>query len=171
MFKPGVAIQWGQLDVGTPVTSNTVTIVHPSGLATATFTADNEVDWEPASRWNHYLLWMSPVISFDIVTAEMMIKPEVLNLGSKGVLTAFVNLPEPYSASNVVANSIECQGANATQVMERDGQLICKFDRQELQELVSGEAVELTLTGQLSDGMPFEAADTIAVIAPGKRGK
>lgn len=172
IFKPGVAIQWGQLDNHDPMTSNTVTIVHPSGLGTATFTADNVVDWEPASRWNHCILWLSPVISFDVpVPAEMTIKPEVLNLGSRGVITAFVRLPGAYSPSDVAEETVQCQGASPTQVVVSDGQLICKFDRQQLDDLEPGEAVELTLTGQLDNGLPFEATDAIRVVAPGKKGK
>lgn len=45
--------------------------------------------------------------------------------------------------------------------------LMVKFDRQAVENIVSvGEAVKITVTGQLTDGKKFEGSDTIKVISP-----
>ena len=170
MFKPGVAIQWGEMNVGTPVTSTTVTITHPTYPASATFIADNEVDWEPASRTNYFVLWLNPVISLDVVVpADVIIEPQTLNLGSKGVLTAFIRLPQPYSPADVAMDTVRCQGVTAKRISRQGDVILCKFDRQQLQDLLPGKGVELTVTGQLADGLTFAGSDTITVTDPGRK--
>ena len=45
---------------------------------------------------------------------------------------------------------------------------IAKFNRQDLVDVMTGDTVELTVTGDLFDGTPFEGSDTIRVIDQGK---
>ncbi|MGB3459154.1 MAG: hypothetical protein WBB08_07650 [Halobacteriota archaeon] len=50
-----------------------------------------------------------------------------------------------------------------------DNKYIAKFDREDLREdLPTGDEVEMTVTGKLFDGTPFEGSDTIRVIDKGK---
>ena len=96
------------------------------------------------------------------------IKPETLNLKSKGVLTAFIELPECYGEEDVDIGTVECEGAPAVNaMMANDGKLIVKFDREDLVGVSPGDAVELTVTGQLTNGTPFAGSDTIRVIDRG----
>jgi len=102
------------------------------------------------------------------IAAEIEMKPETLNLKSKGLFTAFINLPEGYDEEDVDISTVECEGAPAVSgVMADDGRLIAKFDREDLQDVPTEDAVELTVTGRLSDGTAFAGSDTIRVIDKG----
>jgi len=102
------------------------------------------------------------------IHVEIDIKPETLNLKSKGVFTAFIELPECYCEEDVDIGTVECEGASALRVvMADDGRLIVKFDRKDLVGVSPGDAVELTVTGQLTNGTPFAGSDTIRVIDRG----
>jgi hypothetical protein len=66
---------------------------------------------------------------------------------------------------------VKCEGAPAVRGMaseEDNGTYIAKFNRQDLKNVTEGDAVELTVTGELSDGRLFEGNDTIRVIDKGK---
>lgn len=102
------------------------------------------------------------------IAVEIDIKPETLNLQSKGLFTAFIDLPEGYDEEDVDISTVECEGAPALKgMMADDGRLIVKFDREDLQNVPTGDAVELTITGRLSDGTAFVGSDTIRVIDKG----
>lgn len=93
------------------------------------------------------------------------IKPETLNLKSKGEFTAFINLPEGYNEEDIDINTVECEGAPALKgMMANDGKFIIKFDRKDLKNVPTGDSVELTVTGKLTDGTIFTGSDIIRVI-------
>lgn len=100
------------------------------------------------------------------------IKPETLNLGSKGVFKAFITLPADIDdAINII--KVECEGAPAVGGMaseEDDGTYAVKFNGQDLVNVETGDAVELTVTGELSDGTLFKCNNTIRVIDKGRWG-
>jgi len=52
--------------------------------------------------------------------------------------------------------------------MANNKKLVVKFDREDLDNVPTGETVELTVTGKLTDGTKFAGSDIIRVIAPGK---
>ena len=52
--------------------------------------------------------------------------------------------------------------------MADDNKLIVKFDREDLVNVPLGDAVTLTVTGELTDGTVFAGSDVIRVISPGK---
>ncbi|MEA1958010.1 MAG: S8 family serine peptidase [Euryarchaeota archaeon] len=97
------------------------------------------------------------------------IRPKTLNLGSKGVFTAFITFfpEEDYNVTDINISTVECEGAPAVKGMvseEDNGTYIVKFNRQDLVNVSTGDAVELTVTGKLNDGRLFEGNDTIRVI-------
>ena len=55
--------------------------------------------------------------------------------------------------------------------MSDDGRLVVKFNREDLVGVSTGDAVELTVTGQLTNGTPFTGSDTIRVIDKGGKKK
>ncbi|KAF5436887.1 Outer membrane protein assembly factor BamB, contains PQQ-like beta-propeller repeat, partial [Candidatus Methanophagaceae archaeon] len=105
------------------------------------------------------------------IPAGVRIAPETLNLNASGVFTAFITLPEGYDVADIVVNTVECEGAPAlsgTVSASDNGTLVVKFDREDLRDdLPTGDEVEMTVTGELTDGTRFEGSDTVKVMAKG----
>ena len=106
--------------------------------------------------------------------AEMKVTPQSLNLKSRGQwIICHLTLPEGYTGSDVVVSSLLLQGVVTVDKVAGDkssNKLVLKFNRSAVQSLLSeGNAVEITLTGQLSDGTEIEASNTIKVINPGSK--
>jgi len=95
------------------------------------------------------------------------------------VVTVYIELPEGYDVeetdiSTVMLNGIVPALAHPTDVGDYDSDgvsdLMVKFDRSDVQDVLEpGNEVEVTVSGQLTDGTSFEGADTIRVIAKGKK--
>jgi hypothetical protein len=108
--------------------------------------------------------YSSPQEITTITGTTITIKPETLNLKSKGKFTAFITLPEGYNVTDINISTVECEGAPADLKKKVDGDtFIAKFKRQEV-NVTEGDEVTLTVTGELNDGTPFEGNDTIRVI-------
>ena len=101
------------------------------------------------------------------ISANVTIKPETLNLASKGVFTAFIQLSEGYDVADINVSTVECEGAQAIREVGDSDMFIAKFNRQDLIDVPTVDEVELTVTGELYDGTPFEGSDTIRVIKKG----
>ncbi|NYT00644.1 MAG: hypothetical protein GKB99_02835, partial [Methanocellales archaeon] len=108
--------------------------------------------------------WL-PLFSSASAEAYIDLKPETLNLGSKGVFTAFITIQEPYNIADINIETVVCAGAHALSGhVADDGKYVAKFDREDITDVVPGLEVELILTGELFDGTRFEGSDTIRVI-------
>ena len=69
------------------------------------------------------------------------IKPETLNLASKGVFTAFIT---GYNVTDINISTVECEGAPAVRGMvseEDNGTYIVKFNRQDLVNVTKGDNI------------------------------
>ena len=113
-------------------------------------------------------------ISSAVIPAPVGLKvsPQTLNLKSKGKwITVQARLPAGYNRSDVVGSSLLLLGeVPASRVQQGNGaqKVMAKFSRSAVQALLApGEAVEVTLTGELKDGTPIAGSDTIRVIEPG----
>jgi len=111
---------------------------------------------------------------------EIDINPDTLNLRSRGrFITAYVELPEGYDPADIDVGTVclAVEGSDETVSAEprptavrdhdRDGvdDLMVKFDRQAVQELLSaGEEEVVYVGGLLVDGTEFLGADTVRVI-------
>lgn len=47
------------------------------------------------------------------IPATIRIEPEILNIKSKGVFTAFIELPEEYNVTDIGIDTVVCEGAKA----------------------------------------------------------
>ena len=107
------------------------------------------------------------------MSAEIDIDPDILNLKSKGRwITAYIELPEDYNASDIDISTVVLNGEipaelHPTEIGDYDTDgiidLMVKFDRASIIELLDTGEVTLTITGEVN-GTPFEGNDTIKVI-------
>ena len=101
------------------------------------------------------------------------IDPDTLNLRSEGQwITAYIELPEGYDAGDIDISTVVLNGEipaelHPTEIGDYDTDgiidLMVKFDRASIIELLDTGEVTLTITGEV-DGTPFEGNDTIKVI-------
>ncbi|OHA67752.1 MAG: hypothetical protein A3D59_03325 [Candidatus Wildermuthbacteria bacterium RIFCSPHIGHO2_02_FULL_47_17] len=105
-----------------------------------------------------------------IIPAKIKIEPETLNISSKGVFTAFIQIEKGFGASiyDINPETITISKAKAvkTTIDEENGTLIAKFNRQDLVGVATGDEVKLLLRGELFDGTVFEGSDTLKVTNP-----
>jgi hypothetical protein len=103
------------------------------------------------------------------VPVEFKFTPQSLNLRSRGRwVTCLLWLPEGYTGADIDTSSLLLLDAVSpvrVQASRRSTRVVMKFDRFAVQALLApGPAVEVTLTGQLTDGTPISGSDTIKVI-------
>ncbi len=110
----------------------------------------------------------------DVDVATVNLGPSVLNMKSAGKwVTLYIEPPEGHDVSEIdfsslkLQNSIDVEGQpTESGDYDNDGipDLMVKFDRQELIEILGPGDQIVTLTGQLSDGSPLNGIDTIRVL-------
>ena len=111
-------------------------------------------------------------------TAEIIVKPETLNLGSRGVFTVFIKFGEDYPVEEIDlgASSLVCNGAASQKlrVTQKDGGMVmAKFRRLDLDEMEPGDEVTIACEGTISSGgetVGVTGEDTIRVIGKKKTG-
>jgi len=142
-----------------------------------------------ASTWRFITSTVIP----EVIPAVIDIDPDTLNLKSNGEwLTAYIELPEGYDVSYDVSDinvstinlldSIPVDPTAPATIGDYDGDgisdLMVKFNRTAVIVYLGTEDVtedetgtdfyeESTITGELTDGTPFEGSDTIRVIDKG----
>jgi hypothetical protein len=137
------------------------------GVFEHTFTSDGELTHE------EFVLQTETTIDFD---------PDALNLKSKGEwVTAYIEFPEGYDVGDINVSTILLNGSvpvdpsapTAIGDYDNDGipDLMVKFDRTQVAEYILSKGimtgnVTLTITGQVNNGTPFQASDTIGIILP-----
>lgn len=97
------------------------------------------------------------------IPADVVIKPETINLTSNGKFTAFIVIPG-YEPNSIDPATVVCDGAPALYDVGSAYKFIAKFNIQDLVAITPGEEVPLTVTGQLYDGNSFSGTDTVRVI-------
>ncbi len=106
-----------------------------------------------------------------IIPADIDIQPDTLNLQSKAKwIRCYIRFPEGYDVADIAPESILLNSEVAPdrcRVHKAKQMLIVRFNRSEVQAIVDPGAVELTVSGELTDGTKFEGADTITVIDKG----
>jgi len=123
-------------------------------------------------------------ISDQIISVNLTIRPNTLNLKSRGVFTVFVTLnggdflsPSDTRGKPRVDfgnSSLACNGAEMIRasISNKDGgTLMAKFHRQDLENVTSGDGVLINCSGTLSvngTSVNVEGSDTIRVIGEKK---
>ena len=109
-----------------------------------------------------------------IVSLEYVdIDPDTLNLKSKGKwITAYIELPEGYDVNGIDVSTVRLDDTipaelRPTEIGDYDNDgipdLMVKFSRQDLIEILSVGQATLTITGEVN-GTSFEGSDTIRAI-------
>ncbi len=109
------------------------------------------------------------------ISATIDIDPDTLNLKSKGKwITCYIELPQDNDVGDIDVGTVMLNGivpaeARPTEVGDYDEDsipdLMVKFDRASVGEILEpGDEVEITVTGDLTDGASFSGTDTIRVI-------
>lgn len=119
-----------------------------------------------SNKW----IWIVSKTHYGNKYTQIRIKPETLNLASKGKFTASIRLPEGYDVADINLTTVMCEGAPALkEKIKKNGNVLeVKFNRHDLVNVSTGNAVRLTVTGMLMDGTKFEGSDVIRVINKGK---
>jgi len=107
----------------------------------------------------------------ETLNAEVEIKPETLNLASKGTFTAFITSDE-FDIKKIDGKTIRitCDGCNIAHAVNwnaAEKKFIAKFRTKDLENVDTGD-VKFIVTGKLKNGTFFEGSDTISVIDQGK---
>lgn len=123
----------------------------------------------------------SPTATPAVIQADVEIKPEAINLRSKGKFKAFIEFDSdsPYDVNDIVTETVECDGAKAIDGKVDRHRFIATFNIQDLdldskmmlyrgQEKDGKERQELTVTGELEDGTRFEGSDTVKIKGKGE---
>jgi len=104
--------------------------------------------------------------------ADVEIKPETLNIASKGIFTAFITSDE-FDIEDIKGNSVivTCDGCNSVHAVNwniANNKFIAKFRTEDLENVDTGD-VTFIVTGKLkNDDIVFKGSDTVKVIDQGK---
>lgn len=121
----------------------------------------------------------------DFVMATVEYGPETINLKSRGkFVTAYIELPDSFNPENIEVSSISITTIDdipitpiltevqPTEIGDFDSDnipdLMVKFDRSALQQVLTPGMREIRLEGLLVTGQPFVGERSVAVIRPGK---
>ena len=107
-----------------------------------------------------------------VVPIELGISPGVINLKSQGKwITALLTFPEGYNVADVDTATILLQGQIQMQELawsdEVTREIMLRFDRVDVQTVLSPGNIEVTITGSFTDGTPFEGSAIVKVINKG----
>lgn len=106
-----------------------------------------------------------------VIPVKVRIAPKTLNLGSRGALSAMIEISKGFGVSiaDIDTATIELQGAPAGRTLIAANKfLIAIFNTQDLEIEDFNEEFELKLTGELNDGTKFEGTDTVRIISRGR---
>jgi len=98
---------------------------------------------------------------------EVRIEPDTLNLKSKGTFTAVISVPEGYQLKEWNIGNLSCEGASMVQGVLSGNTYTAKFNKQDLQDVETGDAVTLTVEGTFTHDekqAQIQASDTVRVI-------
>jgi len=153
------AVNWEALSAGEEDAVVLEIDADGDGIFERTVIADKDLTSE------EFALQTKTVIDFE---------PDTLNLRSPGkVVTAYIELPEGFNVSDIDVSKLKLNDSVPALLKpitigdhDEDGiaDLMVKFDRQQVIEVLGSGTQMVTLTGRLSDGRPLAGIDFIRVI-------
>jgi predicted outer membrane repeat protein len=103
-----------------------------------------------------------------LIHAEARIVPRTINLASKGKwITCYIWLPDEYDVADIEPDSIFLEDEIQPEEFSVDEQqqvATARFSREVVQPILEVGDINIKITGILTDGTVFEAADTIKVL-------
>jgi hypothetical protein len=136
------------------------------------------VVWWDSRDGNEEVYYKQMLIPKPVVSAVVDIKPDTLNLKSKGNwITAYIELPDGYDVndiniSTVLLNYVIPAESSPTEVGDYDNDgipdIMIKFDRSDVEDYIDipMNSVTLIITGYLITSELFEGSDIIRAILP-----
>jgi len=130
--------------------------------------------WDSRCRFYTAYAWTIIFHVVDLI-ATIDIDPDTLNLRSKGRwITAYIDLPEGYSVEDIDIETIALHYGNKQISAEwgkiQEDVLMVKFDRCSVVAMFGQvDEVELTVKGELQNGIQFGDSDTIRVLEKKKK--
>jgi hypothetical protein len=107
------------------------------------------------------------------ILANIRIIPRTISLASSGKwIATFLWLPEDYDVADIDPNSILLENEIEPErflVNEEQQVAMVRFNQSEVQGILDAGEVELTITGQLTDKILFEATDVIKAVDGGSK--
>jgi len=119
----------------------------------------------------------SAQITITPMPATIDLDPDTLNLNSKGVITAYITLPDGFDSTGIDETTVLCNGipADKCTICDDDpSRYMAKFDREEMFIDSVGDSVPFSICGRVSvDGLlvEFAGSDSIRVIDKGIENK
>ena len=168
--------------------SNLVPITGDGTNNYATWSPDEKYIAYSSGKSGNPDIWKMEAPLPPVLTASVDVDPDTLNLKSEGKwITAYIQLPENYNVSDIDVSSIKLNNTIAAETHptgvgddDSDGipDLMVKFNKGAIIYYIEQNidwstpertkpliyAVNLTVTGSLNDGTPFEGTDTIRVL-------
>lgn len=117
-----------------------------------------------------YIVRVSDDAVENIIPAKINIAPKTLNLGQKGLFSAIVEIEKGFgvSVADIDTETIAIEDVPTTRIMVKGKFIIAFFDTQQLQNVDTGDNIELKMSGKLKDGTAFEGSDMIRIISNGR---